>query len=59
MQHGSNQNSTQHVQFAIPYSLGLQIPPKDPEAWCLFVYKKDIALVASRNAWGNAWVNWL
>lgn len=56
---GSNQGSSQHVLFALPCSLGLQIPPKDPEAWCLFVYTKDSSRIASGNARGYDRDNWL
>ena len=59
MDYGSDKDSAQHVLFALPRSLGLQIPPKDPEAWCLFVYTEDFSRAASRTARGDIGDNWL
>ncbi len=59
MVYGSNQVIPQHVLFALPRGLGMQIPPKDPEAWCLFIYTEDSSGTSSGNAWGNDGDNWL
>ena len=54
-----SEDRAQHVLSAVPRGMGVQIPPKDPEAWRLFVHSEDVARVASGDARGFGGDNWL
>jgi hypothetical protein len=59
MLYGSSKDSAQHVLSKLPRGLGMQIPPKDPEAWCLFLYTEDSSRTASGNGRSYGGDNWL
>ena len=50
MLYGSNKDGAQYVLSKLPLGSGMQIPPKAPEAWCLFLYTKDFLRSASGDA---------
>lgn len=54
-----SEDLAQHVLPAISRGVGVQIPPKDPEAWRLFLYTEDFALVGSGDAGSFGGDDWL
>jgi len=56
---GSSQISTQCLSITISCGMGMQIPPKDPEAWVMRAYTESVTVTAERGSGGRNRNDWL